>query len=287
MTRIIYTNGRYKRYDDAVVHAEDRGFQFGDAVYEVIEVKDSRLIDETRHMSRLSRSLSELGIRPPMPDRAWQRILREPVRRNRVRNGLVYLQVSRGASPRNFMFSGIDMQPTVVCLARSIDPAVQQKAFETGIRIITHKETRWARRDIKTVMLLPASLAKETAKAQGAQDVWFVDDDGMVLEGGSSNAWIVSADGKLLTRPADTAILCGITRLTLIDALKELNIQLVERAFSVEEALAAREAFITSATSLVMPIVQIDDRQIGDGRPGPIVRELRAAFHKVAKIAAP
>jgi len=287
MTRIIYTNGRYKRYDDAVVHAEDRGFQFGDAVYEVIEVKDSRLIDETRHMSRLSRSLSELGIRPPMPDRAWQRILRETVRRNRVRNGLVYLQVSRGASPRNFMFSGIDMQPTVVCLARSIDPAVQQKAFETGIRIITHKETRWARRDIKTVMLLPASLAKEKAKAQGAQDVWFVDDDGMVLEGGSSNAWIVSADGKLLTRPADTAILCGITRLTLIDALKELNIQLVERAFSVEEALAAREAFITSATSLVMPIVQIDDRQIGDGRPGPIVRELRAAFHKVAKIAAP
>ncbi len=284
MTRIIYVNGQYKHYDDAGVHAEDRGFQFGDAVYEVCEVRHGCLVDEARHMARLSRSLNELCITAPMSDRAWQRVLRETVRRNRVRNGLVYLQVSRGAGPRNFLFSDVETQPTVVCLARSVDPAQQQQAAENGIRVITHEETRWARRDIKTVMLLPASLAKEKAKSKGAQEVWFVNQNGMVLEGGSSNAWIINDKGELLTRPVDTSILSGVARLTLIEVAERFQLQFIEREFSIDEALEAQEAFITSATALVMPVVQVNDQIIGEGRPGPITRKLREAFHSVAEM---
>jgi len=278
MTRIVYVNGQYRNYANAFVHAEDRGFQFGDAVYEVCEVRDGCLIDERRHMLRLARSLSELAIAQPMSDGAWRRVLRETVRRNRVRNGFVYLQVSRGAAPRDFLFSGVEMSPTVVCLARSSDPAKQLMAVETGIRVITHEETRWARRDIKTVMLLPASLAKEKAKTRNAQEVWFVDCEGMVLEGGSSNAWIITASGELVTRPADTAILRGVTRMALLDTIERLGLKFTERAFSLAEAYAANEAFVTSATSIVMPVVQIDEHVIGDGRPGPQLQKLRAAF---------
>src|SRR5262245_44886986 len=226
MTRFVYVNGRYRSYAEATVHAEDRGFQFGDAVYEVCEVRGGRLVDETRHMQRLGRSLAELRIPHPMSAGAWSRVLRETVRRNRVRDGLVYLQVSRGAGPRNFLFPPAGTAPTVVCLARSAAPAHQEAAAEAGIGVKIMPDPRWARCDIKTVMLLPAALAKEAARAEGAKEAWLVDHHGFVTEGASSNAWIVDSQGRLITRAADTAILCGITRTTLIDVLTREGLEL-------------------------------------------------------------
>ena len=284
MTRFVYVDGRYLPYAQARVHAEDRGFQFGDAVYEVCEVRGGRLVDETRHMQRLARSLGELGIRQPMSARAWSRVLRETVRRNRVGDGLVYLQVSRGARPRDFLFPPEHVVPTVVCLARASDPARSEAAAAAGIGIKTMPDMRWGRCDIKTVMLLPASLAKEAARKEGAREAWFVDPQGYVTEGGSSNAWIVDRDGRLITRQIDNSILRGITRTTLIDLLKRENVELIERPFTVEEAKAAREAFITSATNIVMPVVKIDDKPIGNGAPGLLSLRLRAEFHSAAEI---
>ena len=285
MTRVIYVNGRYLPYGEAAVHAEDRGFQFGDAVYEVCEVKAGRLVDEARHLARLARSLGELAIRAPMPAAALSRVLRETVRRNRVRHGFVYLQVSRGARPREFLFPGEDVLPTLVCLARSVSPERLEAAAAKGIGIKTMPDTRWARCDIKTVMLLPASLAKEAARQEGAREAWFVDTDGYVTEGASSNAWILDDAGRLITRQIDTNILRGVTRTTLIDLLQRENIEFVERPFTVAEAKAAREAFITSATNSVMPVVRIDGQSIGNGVPGLLTLKLRAEFHSTAEIA--
>jgi D-alanine transaminase len=287
MTRTVYVNGRYLPYAQASVHAEDRGFQFADAVYEVCEVKGGRLVDETRHMRRLARSLSELGMPQPMSAGAWARVLRETVRRNRVHDGLVYLQVSRGAGPRNFLFPPAGTEPTVVCLARSAPAAQQEAAAEVGIGVKTMPDPRWDRCDIKTVMLLPAALAKEAARAEGAKEAWFFDADGYVTEGASSNAWIVDAGGRLVTRQVDRAILRGVTRTTLIDVLKREGVELVERPFTVAEAKAAREAFVTSATNIVMPVVRIDGAPIGNGAPGLLAQRLRAEFHASAELARP
>jgi D-alanine transaminase len=285
MTRTVYVNGQYQPYAEACVHAEDRGFQFGDAIYEVCEVRGGRLVDETRHMQRLARSLAELGIPAPMSKGAWSSVMRETIRRNRVLDGLVYLQVSRGARPRDFLFPPAHVKPTVVCLARGVSHARLEAAAAVGIAIKTVPDTRWARCDIKTVMLLPASLAKEAARSEGAKEAWFVDESGNVTEGASSNAWIVDRDGRLVTRQIDNAILRGVTRTTLIDLLKRENIELVERPFSVAEAQAAREAFITSATNFVMPVVRIDSKPIGNGAPGLLSLKLRAEFHTAAEIA--
>jgi D-alanine transaminase len=286
VTRVVYVNGRYRPYAQASVHAEDRGFQFADAVYEVCEVRGGRLIDETRHMQRLARSLAELGMVPPMSSAAFARVLRETVRRNRVSEGLVYLQVSRGAGPRNFTFPGDGVAPTVVCLARGAPPG-REAAAAAGIAVKTVADMRWARRDIKTVMLLPSALAKEAARGEDAQEAWFVDAEGYITEGASSNAWIIDADGRLITREVDRAILSGITRATLIDLLKRENIVLLERRFSLAEAKAAREAFLTSATNIVMPVVKIDGQPIGNGAPGLLTLRLRAQFHGMAEVAAP
>ncbi len=286
MTRTVYVNGRYLPYAQARVHAEDRGFQFADAIYEVCEVKDGRLVDETRHMQRLARSLDELGMRQPMTPAALSRVMRETIRRNRVGYGLVYLQVSRGARPRDFLFPSADIAPTVVCLARSVSEARLEAAAATGIAIKTMPDIRWGRCDIKTVMLLPASLAKEAARAEGAKEAWFVDDEGRITEGASSNAWIVDKEGRLITRQIDNDILRGITRTTLIDLLRREKIELVERPFTVAEAKAAREAFITSATNILMPVVRIDDQPIGNGAPGLLTLKLRSEFHSAAEMAA-
>jgi D-alanine transaminase len=286
MTRTVYVNGRYLPYAQAYVHAEDRGFQFADAIYEVCEVKDGRLVDETRHMQRLARSLGELGMRQPMPPAALSRVMRETIRRNRVSYGLVYLQVSRGARPRDFLFPPPDVAPTVVCLARSVSEARLEAAAAAGIAVKTMPDIRWGRCDIKTVMLLPASLAKEAARAAGAKEAWFFDADDRITEGGSSNAWIVDKEGRLITRQVDNAILRGVTRTTLIDLLRRENIELVERPFTVGEAKAAREAFITSATNTLMPVVRIDDQPIGNGAPGLLTLRLRSEFHSAAETAA-
>jgi D-alanine transaminase len=287
MARYIYVNGRYLPWGQAHVHAEDRGFQFGDAVYEVCEIKDGRIVDETRHIARLKRSLGELKIREPMSEGAWKRVMRETVRRNRVSDGLIYLQVSRGARPREFIFSEAkDLTPTVVCLARSV-ASDKLAAAAKGIAIRTMPDTRWGRCDIKTVMLLPASLAKEQAKAIGAKEAWLVDEKGFVTEGASSNAWIIDKNQRIITRPCDEGILRGVTRTTLIELLRKEGLELVERAFTVAEAKAAKEAFVTSATSIVTPVVKIDDTPIGNGGPGVVASRLRALFHTVAEHAAP
>jgi D-alanine transaminase len=284
MTRVVYVNGRYLPYAQAGVHVEDRGFQFADAIYEVCEVEGGSLVDETRHMERLERSLGELRIPLPMSRGALGIVLREIIRRNRVKTGLVYLQVTRGAAPRDFPFPKGDITPTVVCLARRVDGAKREARAQAGIAVKTMPDIRWGRCDIKTVMLLPAVLAKEAASDAGAQEAWLVDSDGFVTEGASSNAWIVDQSGGLITRPTGNAILPGVTRRTLIDLLSQENIPLVERAFRVEEALAAREAFITSASGTVMPVVAIDGNYIGTGSPGALTLRLRSIFHQVAEL---
>lgn len=284
MTRIVYVNGRYVPYAQAGVHVEDRGFQFADAVYEVCEVKDGGLVDEDRHVNRLARSLKELGIRQPLPMTGLAFVMRQCIKRNRVRNGVVYLQVTRGVAKRDFAFPSDDVDPTLVCLARSTDQAKLAALADVGIAVKTLPEVRWARCDIKTVMLLPACLAKEAARADGAREAWFVDANGAVTEGASSNAWIVLADGTLVTRQTGVQILPGVTRATLMDLLAREGTKLLERSFTVDEAYGAREAFTTSASATVMPVVRIDGRAIGEGRPGALVRRLRAEFHRAATI---
>ncbi|HRD74930.1 MAG TPA: D-amino-acid transaminase [Hyphomicrobiaceae bacterium] len=284
--RYVYVDGRFLAWHEASVHAEDRGFQFGDAVYEVIEIRDGRLVDERRHMDRLERSLAELRIDAPMSRAAWAPVLREAIRRNRVRDGSIYLQVSRGCSPRDFLFPPAGTPPTVVVIARHGSRAKVEATAAQGIGIISMPDNRWGRCDIKTVMLLPASIAKEAARATGAKEAWFVDDKGFVTEGGSSNAWIVDKDGRVITRKCDEALLRGITRTTLIDLLKKDGIELVERPFTIEEAKAAREAFVTSATNIVMPVVSIDGRPVGNGAPGILTQRLRERFHSVAETSA-
>jgi D-alanine transaminase len=276
MSRIAYVNGRYVPHRAASVHVEDRGYQFADAVYEVIALKDGVFIDEELHLQRLHRSLAALKIAAPMSDAALRSVLHEVARRNGVAEGVVYLQVSRGTAPRNFSFPA-QMRPNMVVTARRrtlVDP----KLAADGVRVITLPDIRWGRPDIKSVSLLPNALGKQQAKEAGAFEAWMVDRDGNVTEGTSSNAWIVTADGEVVTRQADTGILNGVTRLGLISLLAETNLRFVERPFAVAEAKAAREAFLTSSSNFVIPIVRIDDAAVGDGKPGPVTRRLRERF---------
>lgn len=283
MSRIAYVNGAYVPHTDAAVHIEDRGFQFADGVYEVCEIRGGRIYDEARHLGRLARSLRELKIRAPMGDRAMRTVISEVIRRNRVHDGLVYIQVTRGVARRDFLFPGKDVTPTLVMTARSASATSGDRAAQTGIAVKSVPENRWERVDIKTVGLLPNVLAKEQAKAAGAKEAWFVDRDGFVTEGGSSNAWIITPDGCLVTRPAESGILRGITRTTLLDLAREEGLRVEERGFTIEEAKAAKEAFITSATQVVMPVVMIDGATVGNGEPGLIVGNLRRRFHEIAE----
>jgi D-alanine transaminase len=282
MPRIAYVNGRYVAHADASVHIEDRGYQFADGVYEVCEVARGYIVDMKRHLDRLGRSLNELGIAWPMTRKALEIVLREVVGRNRVINGLVYLQVTRGVAGRDFLFPA-NTRPALVVTARKVDPAIGAKRAENGINVITVPENRWDRVDIKSVGLLPNVLAKQKAKEAGAQEAWFVDADGNVKEGGSSNAWIVTKDGFLVTRPAEHGILRGITRTTLFEVAARLGLKIEERGFSVAEAKAAREAFISSATTIAMPVVAIDGDPVANGHPGSVTLSLRQAFFDVAE----
>ena len=286
MTRIVYVNGAYKRYAEAAIHVEDRGFQFADSIYEVIEVLGGRLVDATRHLARLHQSLRELAISPPMRERALLHIIGEVVRRNRVRDGIVYMQVTRGAGPREFAFPGPDVLPTLVVFARARSRESANQLAEMGIAVKTVPDNRWGRRDIKTVMLLPSVLAKDAARHADAREAWFVDASGAITEGASSNAWIVTDKGVLVTRPLGWEILPGVTRATVMDVAKAEGINVEERAFTREEALRAREAFITSATNIAMPVVTLDGKTIGNGQPGPLTRRLRIRFHQLAEISA-
>ncbi len=287
MTRVVYVNGKYAPYAEAAVHVEDRGFQFADSVYEVCEVRDGRLVDERRHMNRLARSLRELRIKEPMGFQALGVIMRETVRRNRVKNGLVYLQVTRGVAPRDFAFPVRAVAPGVVCLARSLPRDKADKRAAAGISVVTVPDIRWKRVDIKTTGLLAQALARQHAKESGADEAWMVDAQGFVTEGASCNAWIVTGAGNLVTRPAESGILKGITREVAMEVARELGYRFEERPFTVEEAKSAREAFQTSASGLVMPVVSIDGQVIGKGRPGEIATALRKTYHSVAEISSP
>ncbi|WP_341988465.1 D-amino-acid transaminase [Azorhizobium sp. AG788] len=283
MSRIAYVNGQYVIHADASVHVEDRGYQFADGVYEVCEIRDGHLVDERRHLDRLDRSLRELRIDPPMDRGPLGVVLREVVARNRVRNGLVYLQVTRGVARRDHAFPAAGTPASLVVTARSVNFAASDKGAEVGIKVITVPDNRWERVDIKTVGLLPNVLAKQAAKEAGAKEAWFVDASGHVTEGSSTNAWIVTADGKLVTRSAESGILRGITRTVLFDLAEKEQLRIEERAFTREEAMGAREAFISSATNLVMPVVMIDGQAIGEGTPGPMSRRLRERYHAYAE----
>lgn len=280
MPRVAYVNGRYRPHRDALVHVEDRGYQFGDGVYEVCEVFGGRLVDERRHMRRLLRSLSELHIRLPMPLSALSVVLHEVVRRNKVNDGIVYLQITRGVAKREHAFPSPETAPSIVVSARRLDRSQGERLARAGIAVITLPEMRWPRVDIKSIALLPNVLARQAAREQGAREAWFVDRDGYVTEGAASNAWIVTPDGTAVTRPAKQDILRGISREVAQDALTAAHIPFEERPFRVDEALAAREAFITAASLLVMPVVHIDGHAIGDGKPGPVAAALRQAFHR-------
>jgi D-alanine transaminase len=283
MSRIAYVNGRYFPLRQAMVHVEDRGYQFGDAVYEVCEVRQGRLIDERRHLGRLGRSLSELQIKMPMTPEALGVVLREVVTRNRVGYGTVYLQVSRGVARRDHSFPTPEVPPSVVVTARPLNARRNEALAAAGIAVISVPDNRWGRVDIKTTGLLPNVLARQVAIARGARDAWFVDQEGLVTEAASANAWIVTEEGRVLTRPADQAILKGITRTVLFDVAKALGLVVDERAFTLAEAYGAREAFVTAASQIVLPVVRIDDHVIGDGRPGPLAIALRRAFHQFAE----
>ena len=278
MPRIAYVNGRYVRHSLATVHVEDRGYQLADGVYEVCEIRGGHPIDEARHMARLDRSLGELSIRWPMDKAALGAVMREVVRRNRISDGIVYVQVTRGVAPRDHAFPKPEVRPSLVVTARSMAMEARDERARKGVTVLTTPDNRWGRVDIKSVALLPNVLAKQKGRAAGAFETWFVDGQGLVTEGTSTNAWIVTGDGLLVTRQTDHAILAGITRAVLLDLIAREGLTFEERAFSVPEALAAREAFLTSATTAVTPVVRIDGTRVGKGRPGRLAQRLRKAF---------
>jgi D-alanine transaminase len=282
MARYAYVNGRYVDHREATVHIEDRGYQLADGVYEVVGVRDGRLIDEGPHLDRLDRSLRELRIAWPISRNALAFIIRELMRRNRLRDGLVYMQVTRGVARRDHAFPTKSVKPALVLTTKGTkhigaDPG-------PGVAVKSEPDIRWERCDIKTVALLPNVLAKQAAREQGAREAWLVDGQGCVTEGASSNAWIVSGDGTLVTRPLGIDILPGITRAVVLEVAKALGLAFVERPFTLAEAYGAREAFITSASQIVLPVTRIDGRPIGNGAPGPTALALRRAYHGEAEL---
>ena len=285
MSRIAYVNGEYLAHGAASVHIEDRGYQFADGIYEVIAVRDGVMIDGEWHMQRLQRSLSELQIDMPMSPRALEVVFRETFRRNRFRTGIVYVQISRGVARRDHPFPKPDVRPALVVTARRTPPT-PEKIIEEGVAVISQPDIRWERCDIKSIALLPNVLVKQAARSQGAFEAWQVDEKGFVTEGGSTNAWIINAKGHLVTRAVENAILNGITRRRLIELAKAGGIVVEERPFSLAEAKAAREAFLSSTTSFVTAVVKIDDTILGNGRPGSRTMELREMYMDyMAKIA--
>jgi D-alanine transaminase len=283
MGRIAYVNGRFVPHAAAAVHIEDRGYQFADAVYEVWALVGGRLADAEGHFARLSRSLGELRIAEPMSRRALTLVLKEAVRRNRIRDGLVYLQISRGVAPRDHVFPQDDIAPSVVITVKAIDPVAGEAKAAKGVKVVTQPENRWGRCDIKTVGLLPNALAKQAAHESGAYEAWFVDDMGLVTEGSSTNAWIVDQDGALRTRDTNANILRGVTRSTLLEVMAAEGYKVEQRPFTPQEARDAREAFITGASTLVTSVVAIDGKPVGDGAPGPVAKRLRSLYIEQAK----
>ena len=273
MPRFAYVNGRYVRHAEARVHIEDRGYQFADGVYEVIHVRAGRLIDAEPHFDRFDYSLGELGIRPPMSRAALRLVLQELLALNGLSNALVYFQATRGVAPRDHKFPA-DGRTSLVATARpprTPAPGLMEK----GVAIITIPDIRWRRCDIKSLALLANVLGKQQAVDKGAYEAWQVDEAGLVTEGTTTSAWIVTAEGRLVTRPLGREILAGVVRRSLLGRLGDLRIKLEERPFSLAELRAAREAFLTSSSGFLLPVTRVDGVALGDGRVGPVSRELR------------
>jgi len=280
MGRYAYVNGRYVDHQQASVHIEDRGYQLADGVYEVVGIRDGKMIDEALHIDRLDRSLGELRIGWPVARGTLGFILRELMRRNSLRDGLVYMQVTRGVARRDHAFPTTPVKPALVITTKNTkhlgaDPG-------PGVAVKSQRDIRWERCDIKTIALLPNVLAKQAARESGAYEAWLVDEQGCVTEGASTNAWIVTPDGELITRQTDNGILAGVTRHTLKALASSMQLKFIERPFTLAEAKKAKEAFITSATSFVTPVVKIDDDAVGDGKVGPTARRLREEYVRFA-----
>lgn len=283
MSRIVYVNGAYLPEDEARVSIFDRGFLFADGVYEVTSVLEGKLIDFPGHMARLARSLAELSIAAPVNEDGLLVAHRELVRLNELDEGLVYLQVTRGAAERDFVYSD-DATPTIVMFTQD-KPIAETIAAQTGIKVISLPDIRWARRDIKTVQLLASSMCKTAAKAEGKDDAWLVE-DGFVTEGTSNNAYIVTKSGTIVTRDLSRSLLHGITRAAVLDYAKAAQMQIEERPFTIAEAQDAAEAFITAASTFVCPVVEIDGVAIGSGAPGPVAKRLRELYLEESRKAA-
>lgn len=274
-SRIVYVNGAYAPEAEAKISVFDRGFLFADAVYEVTSVLDGRMIDLAQHLARLRRSLAELDMPPPASEAELTEIHRELIARNGLREGLIYLQATRGAADRDFVYPE-GATPGLVLFTQAKTLA-DTGAGRNGIRVVTLPDLRWGRRDIKTVQLLASSMTKMAARAAGADDAWMVE-DGFVTEGTSSNAYLVLEDGAVVTRPLSHSILSGITRGALIAYANEAGVLIHERPFTPEEARGAAEAFMTAASAFVTPVVEIDGVRLGDGTPGPVTRRLRELY---------
>ncbi|WP_429932270.1 D-amino-acid transaminase [Agrobacterium vitis] len=278
--RTVYLNGAFLAENEAHISIFDRGFLFGDGIYEVTAVLDGKLVDSALHMARLERSVGEIGGHLPVSTDEIVEIERRLIAENGLKEGMIYLQYTRGAEDRNFLYSE-DLAPTLLLFTQSKSLDVSS-VMENGLKVKTVTDQRWARRDIKSVCLLPQVLAKRAAKAEGCDEAWMVE-DGLVTEGASSTAYIVTADDKIITRANSNATLPGCTRLALLQLAKENGLVIEERPFSVEEALAAREAALTSASNFIVPITSIDGEPVGDGKPGPVVTRLRALYMENAR----
>jgi D-alanine transaminase len=276
MPRIAYVNGRYRPLQNANVAAEDRGYQFADGVYEVIKVLGGRACHLERHLDRLERSLAALDIAPPMTRRALESVLFETLRRNRLVDALLYLQITRGAAPRNHLFPKQARPSLVVTVRRPVFPGERER--EEGVGVVTRPDLRWGRCDIKSISLLPNVMARQSAAAAGCREAWLIDREGMVTEGSASNAYIVDASGRLITHPLNERILGGVTRSVILELARRDGIEVVERPFSLDEAHGAREAALSSTSSWLLPVTAIDARPVSNGMPGHIVRRLMALY---------
>ena len=276
MSHIAYVNGRYLPHRDAAVSIDDRATQFADAAYEVTCIWNGRPVDHAGHMARLARSLGELNIPMPMTPAALTVVCRELVRRNRVDRGIVYLQVSRGIAPRAHAFP-TTVRPSVIVTARA-GAGPSDAVAEAGVKVVTVEDIRWSRRDIKATGLLANVLARQSASAAKAYESLLVTPDGVVTEASASNAWMVAADGTILTHPTGPGILAGVTRATILKLARDAGLTVLERAFTLKEAMAAREVFLTGTTTFVMPVVQIGEAPIANGASGSIARDLRNRY---------
>ena len=279
--RIVYLNGEFLPFEGARVSIVDRGFLFADGIYEVSAVIDGRLVDNAAHLARLDRSLGEIGIANPHTTAEWVARQTELVARNGLREGGVYIQVTRGAYERDFAFPPAGTPQTVVMFTQA-KTIIANALAETGAKVITVEDLRWKRRDIKSVALLAQVLAKQAAAEAGVAEAWMIE-DGAITEGGSSTAFVVSRDRVLITRPLSTALLPGITRAAVLKLAAEADLRIEERLIPLSEAYEAQEAFYTSASAFVMPVIDIDGRTIGEGRPGPLTKRLRQLYIEAAR----